>query len=72
MPDERPRDRDQALRNSAGLHQLAGEDEKWNREQREAVDRTEGAARNDGERRAFHQHQADRRGGAERERDRHA
>ena len=72
VTDEHARERHQPLRDAAGLHQLSGENEERNGEEREIVDAGEDAARHDPQRRAF----VDRKTGdgraAEREGDRNA
>src|SRR5262249_34284578 len=86
MADQHARQRHQPLRDATSLHQLAGENEEWNGEQREVVDAAEHPTGDDPQRRAFVEPQADERrspqckgnrntdedeGGEERERRRH-
>ena len=72
MSDQDARERHQPLRNAAGLHQLAGQNEERNGEQRKVVDAAEDPARDDPQRRAFIEPQAHQRRAAERKGDRNA
>jgi len=72
MADQDASERHQPVRDAAGFHQFAGQNEKRNGEQRKIVDAAEGAACHDTQWRAFEQPQADERRCAERKGDRHA
>jgi hypothetical protein len=72
MPDQHAREIYQPLRNTSGFHQLAGENEEGDGEQRKIIDAAEYATGDDSQRSTLDEPQPGERGGSKCECDRYA